>query len=123
MDIPAIAKAKLVFSFPGSQFILEEPIRLDVNSREGRLLVAINNDIPFKYLRSFHLPGDIQAFPLEIKLKQRKLLVLSIYQPPDQNLYYFLSSIKGLLDHYLKSYKDFFVMSAFYANESNPTQI
>ena len=123
MDIFAIAETKLDSSFPESQFLLpgmRKPFRLDVTSRKGGLLVFVNNDIPSKYLRNFHLPGDIQAIPLEINLKQRKLLVVSIYRPPDQNLDYFLSSITGLLDHYLKSYKDFVIIGDFSANESNP---
>ena len=123
MDIFAIAETKLDSSFPESQFLLpgmRKPFRLDVTSRKGGLLVFVNNDIPSKYLRNSHLPGDIQAIPLEINLKQRKLLVVSIYRPPDQNLDYFLSSITGLLDHYLKSYEDFVIMGDFNANESNP---
>ena len=115
LDISAIVETKLDSSFPESQFILpgmRKPFRLDVTSRKDGLLTFanndirskyVNNDIPSKYLRSFHLPGDIQAIPLEINLKQRKLIVISIYRPPDQNLDYFLSSITGLLDHYLKS--------------------
>ena len=123
MDIFAIAETKLDSSFPESQFILpgmRKPFRLDVTSRKGGLLVFVNNDIPSKYLRNSHLPGDIQAIPLEINLKQRKLLVVSIYRPPDQNLDYFLSSITGLLDRHLKSYEDFVIMGDFNANESNP---
>ena len=123
MDIFAIAKTKLDSSFPESRFILpgmREPFRLDVTRRKGGLLVFFNTDIPSKYLRSFHLPGDIQAISLDINLKQRKLLVVSIYRPPDQNLDYFLSSITGLLDHYLKSYEDFVIIGDFNANESNP---
>ena len=68
----------------------------------------------------FHLPEDRLAIPFETNLKQRKLLVVSIYRPPDQNLDYFLSSIIGLLDHYLKSYEYFVIMGDFNANESNP---
>ena len=124
LDIFAIAETKLHYSsFPESQFILpgmRKPFRLDVTSRKGGLLVFVNNDIPSIYLRSFNLHGDIQAIPLEINLKQRKLLVVSIFRPPDQNLDYFLSSIAGLLDHYLNSYEDFVIMGDFNANESNP---
>ena len=82
MDIFATAKTKLDSSFSESHFVLpgmRKPFRLDVTSRKGGLLVFVNNDIPSKYLRSFHLPGDIQAIPFEINLKQRKLLVLFIY--------------------------------------------
>ena len=46
--------------------------------------------------------------------------LLFLYIDPDQNLDYFLSSITGLLDHYLKSYDDFVIMGDFNANESNP---
>ena len=123
LDIFAIAKTKLDSSFPESHFHLpgmRMHFRLGVASRKSRLLVFVNNGIPSKYLRSFHLPGDIQAISLDINLKQRKLLVVSIYRPPDQNLDYFLSSITGLLDHYLKSYEDFVIMGDFNANESNP---
>ena len=81
---------------------MRKPFRLDVTSKKGGLLVFVNNDIHSKHLRSFHLSGDIQAIPLEINLKQRKLLVVSINRTPDQNLEYFLSSITVLRDHYLK---------------------
>ena len=92
MDIFAIAETKLDSSFPESQFILpgmRKSFRLDVTSRKGGLLVFVDNDISSKYLRSFQLPGYMQDIPFEINLKQHKLLVVSVYQPPDQNLDYF----------------------------------
>ena len=73
---------------------MRKPFPLDVTSRKSGLLVFVNN----------HIPGDIQTIPFEINLKQRKLHVVSIYRPPDQNLDYFLSSITGLLDQYLKAW-------------------
>ena len=79
----------------------------------------VNNDIPSKYLQISHLPGDIQAISLEINLKHCKLLVASIYRTPEQNFDYFLSSLTGVLDQYLKSYEDFVIMGDFNANESN----
>ena len=42
------------------------------------------------YFRSFHLPNDIQVIPIEVNLKQRKLLIVLIYRPPDQKLEYFI---------------------------------
>ena len=69
LDIFATAKTKLDSSFPESHFVLsgmKKPFRLDVTSRKGGLLVFVNNDVPSKYLRSFHLPGDIQAIPFEV---------------------------------------------------------
>ena len=72
-------------------------LRLDVASRKDGLLVFVNNDITTKYLRRFHLLEDIQAIPFEINLKQRKLLVVSIYRPPDQNLDYFCPPLQAYL--------------------------
>ena len=89
MDKFTIIKTKLDPSFPESQLLLPEirkPFRLDVTGKKGGLLVFVNNDIPSKYLRSFHLLGEILAMPSEIKLKQPKLMVISIYQHLDQNL-------------------------------------
>ena len=80
-DIFAIDETKLDSSFPESQFILPgmgKPFRLDVTSRKDRLLVFFNNDIPSKYLRSFHLPGNIQAIAFEINLELRRLVVVPI---------------------------------------------
>ena len=55
----------------------------------------VNNNILCKYPRSFHPPDDIMlGTPFEINLKQRKLLVVSILRPPDQNLGNFLSSVR-----------------------------
>ena len=115
LDRFAIAETKLDSPFPESQFILPEmrnSFRLDETSRTGGLLMFVNNYIPSKYLRRFHLPLDIHAIPCEITLKQCKLIAVSIYRPPDQNLDYFLSSITGLLrfTYYLKSYEDFIIM-------------
>ena len=73
----------------------------------------VSKNISSKYFRSFHLPNDIQAIPIEIHLKQCKLPVISICRPPDQKLPYFLSSITDLRDHYLKTYEDFIVIGDF----------
>ena len=97
---------------------MKKPDRFDVSSRKGELLVYVNKNISSKYLRSFHLPNDIKAIPIEVHLKQ--LLVISICRPPDQKLAYFLSSITDLLDHYLKTYEDFIVIGDFNESETNP---
>ena len=123
VDVFALAETKLDYSFPESQFLLEgmkKPHRFRVSSRKGGLLVYANKNIPSKYLRNFHLPNGIQVIPIEVNLKQRTLLVVSIYRPPDQKLTYFLSSITDFLDHYLKTYEDFIVIGDFNESETSP---
>ena len=93
MDIFTVGETKLDSSFSESQILLPEmrkPFRLDVTNRKGGLLVYVDNDIPSKYLQSFHLPGDLQAIPLEIKSKTGQATEVSIYRPPDQNLDFFV---------------------------------
>ena len=99
---------------------MKKPYRFHVSSRRAKLLVYVTKNIPSKYLRSFHLPNDIQVIPTEVNLKQRKLLVVSIYRPPDQKFAYFLSSITDLLDHYLKTYEDFILIGDFNESETSP---
>ena len=76
---------------------MKKPYKFDVSSRKGGLLLYVNKNIPSKYLRSFHLPNDIN---IKVNLKQRKLLVVSVYRPLQQNLSYFLSFITNLTDMY-----------------------
>ena len=99
---------------------MKKPYRFDVSCRKGGLLLHVNKNISSKYLQSFHLSNDIQVIPIEANLKQRKLLVVSIYRTPDQKLAYFLSSITDLLDHYLKTYEDFIVIGDFNESETSP---
>ena len=96
-----------------------KPYRLDVSDKKGGLLLFGNKDIPSKYLQTLEVPKEIQVIPIEINLKQRKLLVLAIYRPPSQNLVYFLSSITHLLDHYLKYYEDYVILGDFNVPEDD----
>ena len=91
-----MASSNTLLVMEGMKKLLEgmkKRYRFDVSSRKGGLLVYVNKNIPSKYLRSFDLPNDIQVIPIEVNLKQHKLLVVSIYRLPDQKLAYFLSSI------------------------------
>ena len=99
---------------------MKKSYRFDGSSRTRGLLVYVNKNILSKYLRSFHPPNDMQVIPIEVNLKQRKLLIVSICRPPDQKLAYFLSSITDLLDHYLKTYADFIVTGNFNESETSP---
>ena len=101
LNVFIITKTKLDSSFPESQFLLEgmrKTYRLNVFTKKD----GLKEDIPSKCLKIFNHPENIQAISFEISLKQRKLFAVTIYRPPDQNLNYFLPSIKVVLDHYLK---------------------
>ena len=119
----AIAETKLDSLFPESQFILSgirKPFRLDVTNRKGGLLMFVNNDIPSKDLRGFHLPR-YTGYSFWDKFKTAQATCRFYISTSISKLkIIFLSSITGLLDHYLKPYEDFVMVGYFNANESNP---
>lgn len=96
VDVLVIAETKLDETFPKQQFVLEgykEPYRLDVASNSGGILVYVNEQFLSKKVTSLSIPGDIQAIPIEINLRNKKWLFLPIYRPPSQNEAYFIEQI------------------------------
>ena len=88
VDILCIAETKLDPSFPNSQFLIpgfHKPLRMDVSSRRGGLLVYIKSSLPSKMLTKFKLPNNIQIIPFELNLRKGKWLFVSSYKPPLQN--------------------------------------
>ena len=68
--------------------------------------------IPSKYLRSLHVPNDIQVIHIEVNLKQRIQTFRSEFK-------IFLSSITDLLDHNLKTYDDFIVITDLFLDDKS----
>ena len=85
IDILCIAEAKLDRLYPNLQFVIPDyhkPLRMDVSSRRGGLLVYIKSSLPSKMLTKFKLPNNIQIIPFELNLRKDKWLFVSIYKPP-----------------------------------------
>ena len=73
VDVLSITETKLDSSFPNAQFLLpgfHEPLRLDINNRNGGLLVYIKASLPSKILSKFKLLFNIQILPFEINLRK-----------------------------------------------------
>ena len=84
VDILCIVETKLDPSFPNSQFLIPDfhkPLRMDVSSWRGGLLVYIKSSLPSK----LKLPNNIQIIPFELNLRKDKWLFVCIYKPPLQN--------------------------------------
>ena len=61
-----MAETKLDPSFPNSQFLIPgfyEPMRLDITSKRGGMLIYINSSLPSKIMSNFKLPENIQVIP------------------------------------------------------------
>ena len=123
VDILCIAETKLDPSFPNSQFLIpgfQKPLRMDVYSRRGGLLVYIKSSLPSKISPKFKLPNNIQIIPSELNLRKDKWLSLSIYKPPLQNNQYFVSILSDLLDFYSNEYDNKVVLGDFNLELSSP---
>ena len=63
-------------------------------------MVYVKKGLPSLLLTTFSIPNDVQIIPIEIRLKNMKWLIISIYRPPKQDLVYFLSNLSNLIDFY-----------------------
>ena len=96
VDVASIAETKIDASFPSAQFVLEgyhSPYRLDINSKNGGILVYVKFSILSSRLSCENLCDSIQAVPFEINLRKEKWLVISFYRPPSQNSEYLLNNL------------------------------
>ena len=105
IDIIAIGETKLDETFSNNEFFIEgfkKPYRLDKSKNSGGLMVYIKSHIPSRILSDFLLPKDFQAIPFEISFKNRKWLVVSLYNPCKTLGSIFLKNLSNLIDFYLK---------------------
>ena len=126
VDILCIAETKLDPSFPNSQFLIpgfHKPLRMDVSSRRGGLLVYIKSSLPSKMLTKFKLPNNIQIIPFELNLRKDKWLFVCIYKPPLQNNQYFVSILSDFLDFYSNEYDNKVVLGDFHLEPSSPSML
>ena len=95
VDILSVAETKLDSSFPNSQFLIpcfHEPMRLDITSKRGGMLVYIKSSLPSRILSNCKLPENSHVIPFELNLGKEKWLFVSIYNPPLQSNNYFLGT-------------------------------
>ena len=60
-----------------------------------------------------------QIIPIELNLRKRKWLIISIYRPPKQNIRYFLEHLSSMLDFFGKIYEYCVIMGDFNLEPSN----
>ena len=126
VDILCIAETKLDPSFPNSQFLIpgfHKPLRMDVSSRRGGLLVSIKSSLPSKMLTKFKLSNNIQMIPFELNLRKNKWLFVSIYKPPLQKNQYFVSILSNLLDFYSNEHDNKVVLGDLNLEPSSPSML
>ena len=118
VDVLTIAETKIGESFPSTQFTLEgysKPYRLDVTSSSGGLFVYINEYISSYLKHDFQIGKILQIVSIEINLRKKKWIIISIYGPPKQHLNYFLSNLSLVLDFHTRKYDNVLLMGDFNA--------
>ena len=113
IDVLLISETKIDFSFPSAQFHLEgyaTPYRLDRNANGGGILLYIREDIPSKLLNT---DLSIEGFFVEIRLRKKKWLLCSSYNPKKNLITNHLKCIGRNLDSQLGQYENFILMGDF----------
>ena len=108
-DIFLVSETKLDSSFAGSEFTIPSN-RLfckDKNQHGGGLIFYVNQDIPCKTINTFNFPNSLEVLPLEISLRNEKILVIGCYKPASLNGEYFLNQLHGTLRSYGTTYDNF----------------
>ena len=116
LDIIVIAETKLDSSFPSNQFTIsgfKSPIRLDISSNSGGILVYIKEDILFKKIEDRDIPRDIQIIPIEINIRKQKWLLLPIYRNPRQDPKYFADNLSRIIDKHTPSRDNVLIIGDF----------
>ena len=119
-------ETKLGPSFPNLQFLIpgfQKPLRMDVSSQKGGILVYIKSSLPSKMLNKFKLPFNIQIILFELNLRKEKWLLLSIYKQQFQDNQYFVSVLSNLLDSYSNEYDNKVVLGDFNLEPSSPSML
>ena len=56
---------------------------------------------------------DLQILPFEINLRREKWLVVTIYRPPKQRIFYFLEGLSRIIDFYTQAYEKHIIIGDF----------
>ena len=76
-DIFLVSETKLDSSFPWSEYPISgyRLFRKDRDQHGGALIFYVNQDIPRKTINSSSFPNSLEVLPLEINLRNKKILV------------------------------------------------
>ena len=123
VDILCIAETKLDDSFTGNEFLIsgfKKPYRLDKTGNSGGLLVYVSSHIPSRIITDFIFPVGFQAIAFEIILKDRKWLIVSLYNPEKRDGSNFLNVLSEMYDFYSKKYEHCILVGDMNMEPSEP---
>ena len=116
LDIFMVTETKLDDSFPVSQFNVEGfsmPFRLDRNKNGGGIILYIRSYIVASKLTSFTFSNDVEAFFIEINLKDYKWMICCSYNSYRTFVSNHLDHIAKGINTYSKKYEKILLMGDF----------
>ena len=120
-DVLLVSETKIDSPFPSARFDLEgyaTPYRLDRNANGGGILLYIREDIPSKLLNT---DLSIEGFFVETRLRKKKWLLCSSYNPKKNLIANHLNCIGRNLDSQLGQYENFIPMGDFNVERNDAT--
>ena len=120
-DIIIISETKLDNTFPAEQFYIDGyniPVRLDNNEMSGGLLVYIKIDIPCKVITS-NLPENFEGIFIELKIRNKKWLVFTGYNPKTEYIQTYLDLVSKSLNVLVKEFENVLMLGDFNAQSTN----
>ena len=98
-DLLAVSETKLDSSFPPSQFHVPNftLYRADRNSRGGGILCYVLSTIPHRIRNDILSPTSlIEHIILELKVKDKKIFIVSLYRPPNVSTQNLIDALENL---------------------------
>ena len=123
-DVFTIAETKIDSSYPSAKFKIQgyhfPPFRLDCTESSGGLLTYVKSDIPARQLTKFDLDPSLHILPIELRLRNSKLLVFNIYRPDRIKVDLFLSTLSDAIHFYEADYEHILVVGDFNLEPTDP---
>ena len=123
MDIMLFSQTKIDSSFPPSQFTIEgysNPFRRARDVHGGGLLLYVRDDIPCKEIKAHNFPNDMECILIEIKLRNKKYILVAGYNPHKEMISRFLTHVGRALDKLLGDYDNILILGDLNSTQVEP---
>ena len=116
-----VSETKVDDSFPIGKFLIHGVSphnRLDRDSKGGRIMLYIREDVPSNLLATDKEP--IESLYVELNLRNKKYLISCSYNPHKTMIKNHLATLSNFLDSYSSKYKKMLILGDFNVGIDEP---
>ena len=116
-----VSETKVGDSFPIGNFLIHGVSphnRLDRDSKGGRIMLYIREDVPSNLLATDKEP--IESLYVELNLRNKKYLISCSYNPHKTMIKNHLATLSNFLDSYSSKYKKMLILGDFNVGIDEP---